>query len=44
MTDDRRLREIQNKLIKHIESENNKLDKVSRMRELKNWLNYLNLE
>jgi GMP synthase (glutamine-hydrolysing) len=30
--------------IKHIESENNKLDKVSRMRELKNWLNYLNLE
>ena len=28
--------------IKHIESENNKLDKVSRMRELENWLNYLN--
>ena len=30
--------------IKNIESENNKLDKVSRMRELENWLNYLNLE
>ena len=30
--------------IKHIESENNKLDKVSRMRELENWLDYLNLE
>ncbi len=30
--------------IKHIETENNKLDKVSRMRELENWLNYLNLE
>ena len=30
--------------IKHIEIENNKLDKVSRMRELENWLNYLNLE
>ena len=30
--------------IKHIESENKKLDKISRMRELKNWLNYLNLE
>ena len=30
--------------IKHIENENNKLDKVSRMRELKNWLDYLNLE
>ena len=30
--------------IKHIETENNKLDKISRMRELENWLNYLNLE
>ena len=30
--------------IKHIETENNKMDKVSRMRELENWLNYLNLE
>ena len=30
--------------IKRIQSENNKLDKVSRMRELENWLNYLNLE
>ena len=30
--------------IKHIETENNKLDKVSRMRELENWLDYLNLE
>ena len=30
--------------IKQIQSENNKLDKVSRMRELENWLNYLNLE
>jgi len=30
--------------IKHIEIENNKLDKVSRMRELENWLDYLNLE
>jgi GMP synthase (glutamine-hydrolysing) len=30
--------------IKYIETENNKLDKVSRMRELENWLNYLNLE
>ena len=30
--------------IKHIEIENKKLDKVSRMRELENWLNYLNLE
>jgi len=27
-----------------IEAENNKLDKVSRMRELENWLNYLNLK
>ena len=35
--------EIDNHL-KHIEIENNKLDKVSRMRELENWLNYLNLE
>jgi GMP synthase (glutamine-hydrolysing) len=33
-----------NNHIKHIETENNKLDKVSRMRELENWLNYLNLE
>ena len=30
--------------IKHIQNENNKLDKVSRMRELENWLDYLNLE
>ena len=30
--------------IKLIEIENNKLDKVSRMRELENWLDYLNLE
>jgi GMP synthase (glutamine-hydrolysing) len=30
--------------IKYIETENNKLDKVSRMRELENWLDYLNLE
>ena len=30
--------------IENIEIENNKLDKVSRMRELENWLNYLNLE
>ena len=30
--------------IKHIERENKKLDKISRMRELENWLNYLNLE
>ena len=33
-----------NSHIQHIESENKKLDKVSRMRELENWLNYLNLE
>ena len=33
-----------NNHIKHIESENNKLDKVSRMRELENWLDYLILE
>ena len=33
-----------NNHIKHIETENNKLDKVSRMRELENWLDYLNLE
>ena len=30
--------------IKHIENENNKLDKISRMRELENWLDFLNLE
>ena len=30
--------------IKNIEIENKKLDKLSRMRELKNWLDYLNLE
>ena len=30
--------------IKNIEIENKKLDKISRMRELENWLNYLNLE
>ena len=30
--------------IEHIERENKKLDKISRMRELENWLNYLNLE
>ncbi len=30
--------------IKNIEEENKKLDKKSRMRELENWLNYLNLE
>ena len=30
--------------IENIEIENNKLDKVSRMRELENWLNYLYLE
>ncbi len=30
--------------IKKIEEENKKLDKKSRMRELENWLNYLNLE
>ena len=29
-----------NSHIKHIESENKKLDKISRMRELENWLNY----
>ena len=33
-----------NRHIQHIESENKKLDKISRMRELENWLNYLNLE
>ena len=33
-----------NSHIQHIESENKKLDKISRMRELENWLNYLNLE
>ena len=30
--------------IQHIKTENKKLNKVSRMRELENWLNYLNLE
>ena len=30
--------------IKNIEIENKKLDKLSRMRELENWLDYLNLE
>ena len=30
--------------IKNIEEENKKLDKKSRMRELENWLNYLNLK
>ena len=30
--------------IKKIEEENKKLDKKSRMRELENWLNYLNLK
>ena len=30
--------------IKNIETENNKLDKISRMREIENWLNYLTLE
>tara|TARA_B100000029_G_C17449187_1_gene914359 strand:+ start:57 stop:839 length:783 start_codon:yes stop_codon:yes gene_type:complete len=34
-------REIKNH-IKNIEIENKKLDKISRMRELENWLNYLN--
>ena len=33
-----------NKHIEHIEIENQKLDKISRMRELENWLYYLNLE
>ncbi len=33
-----------NKHIEHIEIENQKLDKISRMRELENWLDYLNLE
>ena len=33
-----------NSHIEHIEIENKKLDKISRMRELENWLNYLNLE
>ena len=36
-------KEIENH-IENIEIENNKLDKLSRMRELENWLNYLNLE
>ena len=30
--------------IEYIERENKKLDKISRMRELENWLDYLNLE
>ena len=30
--------------INYIETENKKLDKLSRMREIENWLNYLNLE
>ena len=30
--------------IEKIEIENQKLDKISRMRELENWLDYLNLE
>ena len=30
--------------IEYIERENKKLDKISRMRELENWLNYLGLE
>ena len=30
--------------IEQIEKENKKLDKISRMRELENWLDYLNLE
>jgi len=30
--------------IKKIEIENKKLDKLSRMRELENWLDYLHLE
>ncbi len=30
--------------INHIEKENSKLDKISRMRELENWLGFLNLE
>jgi GMP synthase (glutamine-hydrolysing) len=33
-----------NSHIQHIEIENKNLDKISRMRELENWLNYLNLE
>ena len=33
-----------NSHVQHIETENKKLDKISRMRELENWLNYLNLE
>ena len=33
-----------NNHIENIERENKKLDKISRMRELENWLNYLNLE
>ena len=33
-----------NSHIKNIEEDNKKLDKKSRMRELENWLNYLNLE
>ena len=35
--------EIEDHIV-HIEKENKKLDKISRMRELENWLNYLNLE
>ena len=30
--------------IEYIETENQKLDKISRMRELENWIDYLNLE
>ena len=33
-----------NSHIKHIEEENKKLDKKSRMKELENWLDYLSLE
>ena len=33
-----------NNHIKHIKSEDEKLDKISRMRELENWLNYLKSE
>ncbi len=33
-----------NNHIKDIEEENKKLDKLSRMKELENWLDYLNLE
>ena len=35
--------EIEDHIV-HIEKENKKLNKISRMRELENWLNYLNLE